>query len=912
MPRRLKRTPLPLILLAVLSLLLVNCVLSTKKTGVVSEVQSFFDGTYKVDPYMEKHLPRSVAIVPFVDQSRSKEGFEIVRKCFYNHLSSLPYRDMELSRVNYLLQKQGLTDPEEIRKKGAQELGKILSVDAVVFGTISNFDKLFAVIYSQVSVGAAIEMYDTKTGNFLWSGEHTVRTHSGGISTTPVGIIATIIATSLNIRDIQLLRACDDLFRDMVKTIPIPKLAEVPPPVITFLTQDTKGLPKKAGDEVKVVMKGTPGLRAYFNVGDARKGVDMEEVEEGGYLGTYRVVPGDNVDGAIVTGFLTDDSGSTAQWIDAIGTGTLDTTPPTTPQGLQAVGRNTYVLLDWTKNTEKDLAGYRLYRSLTPLSGYGEIGKTEFTEFKDTGLENLQRYFYRLSAFDAAGNESVRTEPAEGMPLPPGPTAVSGVIEAGTTWFSGASPYILDGPVLVKDRAVLTVEPGTMIRSKGAPLTVEGRLVAVGDERRLIHFEEAGGGTWPGIRFANVREKENLLRFCRVRGADVAVRCEASSPKIESVEITGNGAGIQVEGAFSKPEIRNCAIHKNRLSGILVDSSARPVIRDSRIEGNGGTGIEIGNAEAVVENNVISRNGGSGIRLARARAEIRGNVFCENRPYDVSGEMTGEAVKAHDNWWGTVEVLPVLSKIHGRIDVRSILDGPPPEGKSRKIPVLDAVLSGTILEDGYLILSESPYRVESDLVIDGGATLFVEPGVEIQYDQKTAVMVRDGGVVARGTKESPIVFTASAASPSPGFYTHAVRLSGVTKVNSFFEYCSVRFAATAFDLHGGTPEITFCYIADNSQSGVACRNDASPKITHCTFTRNIGEGAITAVGMSNPMIKNNNFMENAVAVQTFSSIYIDARNNWWGEAPPNRDRIWGININIEPWLSSPEERVFHP
>jgi len=166
--------------------------------------------------------------------------------------------------------------------------------------------------------------------------------------------------------------------------------------------------------------------------------------------------------------------------------------------------------------------------------------------------------------------------------------------------------------------------------------------------------------------------------------------------------------------------------------------------------------------------------------------------------------------------------------------------------------------------------------------------------------------------VARGTKESPIVFTASAASPSPGFYTHAVRLSGVTKVNSFFEYCSVRFAATAFDLHGGTPEITFCYIADNSQSGVACRNDASPKITHCTFTRNIGEGAITAVGMSNPMIKNNNFMENAVAVQTFSSIYIDARNNWWGEAPPNRDRIWGININIEPWLSSPEERVFHP
>jgi len=913
MTKRLKGTPFPLFLIVFLSIFLLNCVLATKRSGVVSEVRSLFEGTYKVDPYMEKHLPRSVAIVPFVDQSKSKEGFEIVRKCFYNHLSSLPYRDVELSRVSYLLQKAGLTDPEEIRKKGAMELGKILSVDAVVFGTISNFDKLFAVIYSQVAVGANIEMYDAKTGNFLWSGEHTVRIHSGGLSTTPVGVIATIIATSLNVRDIQLLRACDDLFRDMVKTIPVPKLAEASrPPVISFLTQDTKGLPKKAGDEVKVVMKGTTGLRAYFNIGDARKGVDMEEVEEGGYLGTYRVVPGDNVSGAIVTGFLTDDSGNTAQWIDAIGTVTLDTTPPAVPRGLGTVGRNTYVLLDWAKNGEKDLAGYVLYRSLTPLSGYEETGKTEFAEFQDKNLKNLQRYFYKLSAFDAAGNESGKSESVEGMPVPPGPTAVSGTVEMDTTWYSGASPYVLEGPVVVKDRAVLTIEPGTVIQSKGAPLKIEGRLMALGDEKRLIHFDGAGGGSWPGIHFANVREKENVLRYCRIRGADLAVRCEASSPDIESLEITGNGAGVRIEGAFSKPLIRHCTIHKNRLSGILVESSARPSIRENRIEGNGGAGIEIGNAEAVVEGNTISRNGGSGILLAQARAEIRKNVFCENKPYDVAGDMTGEAVKAQDNWWGTVDVLPILSKIRGRIDVRTILDGPPPEGKPRKIPVLPSRLGGTILEDGYLILSESPYRVESDLVIDGGATLFVEPGVEIQYDQKTSVIARDGGVVARGTGVSPIVFTASAASPSPGFFTHAVRLSGVTKVNSFFEYCTIRFAATAFDIHGGAPEITYCFIADNSQSGIACRNDASPKITHCTFARNSGEGAITAVGMSNPLIHNNNFLENAVAVQTFSSIYIDARNNWWGESPPNRDRIWGININIDPWLASPEKRVFAP
>jgi len=75
---------------------------------------------------------------------------------------------------------------------------------------------------------------------------HVTRIHEGGISTNPIGLIATVIATAMNIRDIQLLRACDDLFRDMVKTIPTPTIAEaLRPPVITLLVQDTKNLPRK-------------------------------------------------------------------------------------------------------------------------------------------------------------------------------------------------------------------------------------------------------------------------------------------------------------------------------------------------------------------------------------------------------------------------------------------------------------------------------------------------------------------------------------------------------------------------------------------------------------------------------------------------------------------------------------------
>jgi len=167
--------------------------------------------------------------------------------------------------------------------------------------------------------------------------------------------------------------------------------------------------------------------------------------------------------------------------------------------------------------------------------------------------------------------------------------------------------------------------------------------------------------------------------------------------------------------------------------------------------------------------------------------------------------------------------------------------------------------------------------------------------------------------MAKGTKDDPILFTASAASPVPGFFVSAVKFAKETKVNSAFSYCIVKYASVAFDIWFGAPEISFCHIAQNAQSGVYARNNSTPKLLYNTFSGNRGEGAITSVGMSNPSIHHNNFVENEVAIQTRSTIYIDARNNWWGSDPPDTSYIFGDldrNINIKPWLTAPEEKVF--
>jgi len=158
---------LRILCVVLIALLSWACVVDVPDTKITSEIRTFFKGTYKVYPAMEKHMPKLVAILPFSNASESQQGGQEVRRGFYNHFCSLPFKDMELIRVDNLLEKAGLTDPVEISKKSPQELGKILGVDAVIYGEISNFDKLFAVVYSQVAVGAKIKMYDTKTGGAL-------------------------------------------------------------------------------------------------------------------------------------------------------------------------------------------------------------------------------------------------------------------------------------------------------------------------------------------------------------------------------------------------------------------------------------------------------------------------------------------------------------------------------------------------------------------------------------------------------------------------------------------------------------------------------------------------------------------------------------------------------------------------
>jgi hypothetical protein len=94
-----------------------------------------------------------------------------------------------------------------------------------------------------------------------------------------------------------------------------------------------------------------------------------------------------------------------------------DVFPPATPTGLQAVfsgpGQKPFIDLIWAGNSESDLAGYNVYRrdgGSEPVKINTELVKTP--SFRDANVTPGHQYFYSISAVDAPGNESSRSEEA--------------------------------------------------------------------------------------------------------------------------------------------------------------------------------------------------------------------------------------------------------------------------------------------------------------------------------------------------------------------------------------------------------------------------------------------------------------------------------------------------------------------
>jgi hypothetical protein len=87
-----------------------------------------------------------------------------------------------------------------------------------------------------------------------------------------------------------------------------------------------------------------------------------------------------------------------------------DTAPPAVPTGINATAGDGEIRLEWTANTEGDLAGYTVFfgRDATNLESALNVDRPTVMA-RLAGLENGVAYFFAVDAYDTSGNHSGRS-----------------------------------------------------------------------------------------------------------------------------------------------------------------------------------------------------------------------------------------------------------------------------------------------------------------------------------------------------------------------------------------------------------------------------------------------------------------------------------------------------------------------
>jgi hypothetical protein len=573
--------------------------------------------TVPVAPIVDaKELPRTIAVLPFVPLAEKEAQTRALHRMVYGSFSAMPYDVVKPQVVEERLVRAGLGDPREVAKREPAEIAKILRVDGLVYGELTHWDRLFLGIYSQVAAGGRIKLVDARDGRVLFERAEVERTHEGGLPTDALSVAIQIVQSAWNLREIELVRACDDLVRSLLKGVPAPPVLEARrPPAFANVLSNGAGRILKAGDVVNVVAQGQPGVIGSFDVTPIAKNLALEETSEGLYVGRYAVKPGDSATDAYVVARLADSVGRSSEREDVLGRFDVDTLPPATPAAITARLRDGAVHLAWSANAEPDLAGYRVYRSDSALTGFAAVATTETPAYRDPVPRAV---FYRVAAIDRAGNESA---PSASIGLPVLPSALSGVVDRESYLMPINSPYTIQGGLTIDGGATLHVMPGVVVRfAPGAEgiLVKDGAVVARGSAGERIVFTSGSerpraGDFKSALQIRAKRGQTSTLEHVVIEQASVGVRVEGGGLEALRIDVTGNQqAGIEVAD-----------------TGVLK-------LSDSLVTGHGaGGGVTVrGFGRVLLRNNRIVNNGWAVVNYSGNQVDARGNWWGDAKPAD--------------------------------------------------------------------------------------------------------------------------------------------------------------------------------------------------------------------------------------------------------------------------------------
>jgi hypothetical protein len=112
--------------------------------------------------------PRTIAVLPFVNETNSVPAARSVRKTMHEDLLDKGYIALEQDQVDQVLSSRfGISLGEQISDNVIPEIGKTLKVDAVVTGVVKKFARV-DFFQNKIESEAIFVIHEVETGERLW------------------------------------------------------------------------------------------------------------------------------------------------------------------------------------------------------------------------------------------------------------------------------------------------------------------------------------------------------------------------------------------------------------------------------------------------------------------------------------------------------------------------------------------------------------------------------------------------------------------------------------------------------------------------------------------------------------------------------------------------------------------------
>ena len=191
----------------------------------------------------------------------------------------------------------------------------LFSCDAVVYGTVSKWDRSYYGIQSVATVGIDFSLVSARDGKILFQskGEDS---DSRGISKIPTGFSDLVIEPIKGLDREVITDLARRLISNLIKPLLAssrPEFMNTMPPAIFAAAHDSLTGEISESEPLIVLVYGSQGKNAFFSIGNTIENIPMIEQEPGHYLGVFYPLATDSFSDLPVSVTLIDEFGRVAQ-----------------------------------------------------------------------------------------------------------------------------------------------------------------------------------------------------------------------------------------------------------------------------------------------------------------------------------------------------------------------------------------------------------------------------------------------------------------------------------------------------------------------------------------------------------------------------------------------------------------------